>query len=122
MKVNKAYKIRLYPNKSQEQTISQSIGNCRFIYNQMLSEKISTYEKLKNDKEKLYSHKYKTEKEYKVEFEFLKKGSSRALQQSRKDLNTAFTNFFRNIKKGKKQVFLNLRKKQKADYPTENQM
>jgi len=67
----------------------------------MLSERIDVYNKLKDDKEKLYSYKYKTEKEYKEEFEFLKLGSSRALQQTRGDLNTAYGNYFRKgIKNG----------------------
>lgn len=33
MIVNKAYKIRLYPNKSQLNMIEQSFGCSRFIYN-----------------------------------------------------------------------------------------
>ena len=112
--INKAYKIRLYPNKKQSKQIDVNIGHSRFIFNQMLNEKISVYEKLKGDKEKLYSHKYKTEKEYKQEFEFLKLGSSRALQQSRRDLDTAFKNFYRNLKKGKKVGFPKFKKKSKV--------
>lgn len=67
--MNKSFKYRLYPNKDQEILIQKTFGCCRFIYNQMLSERISIYEKLKEDKETLRSYKYKTEKEYKQEFE-----------------------------------------------------
>ena len=112
----KAYKIRLCPTFKQKNVIEQTIGNCRFIFNQMLNEKISVYEKLKDDKEKLYSHKYKTEKEYKQEFEFLKLGSSRALQQSRGNLDTAFQNFYRNLKQGKKVGFPKFKKKSKSNW------
>jgi putative transposase len=68
----------------------------------MLAERIEVYEKYKKDKDSLYAHKYKTEKEYKEMYPFLKDASSRALQQSRIDLDSAYKNFFKRIKKGKK--------------------
>jgi len=103
--MNKAFKIKLYPNKKQEESFNQTFGCVRFIFNQMLNEKITIYEKLKNDKKTLYSYKYKTEKEYKDEFIFLKDISSYALQQSRIDLDNAFKNFFKRIKKKQKPGF-----------------
>ena len=101
----KSFKVRLYPNKIQQKLIDQTIGNCRFLYNQMLNERIKIYNELKNDKEKLYNYKYKTEKEYKQEFEFLRIGIFNSLQQSRIDLEKAYLNFFRGMKKGKKVGF-----------------
>lgn len=64
MIVNKAYKIRLYPNKSQLNMIEQSFGCSRFIYNSMLTERKSIYELHKDDENRqaLWTHKYKTEK------------------------------------------------------------
>jgi putative transposase len=97
---NKAYKIRLYPNKSQTELIDKTIGSCRFLYNKMLAEKQSIFELHKEDRESLKEHNYKTEKQYKVEFEWLSEVSSRALQQSRINLETAYKNFFRELKKG----------------------
>jgi putative transposase len=101
MMKNKSYKIKLYPSDKQIILIDKTIHACRFIYNQTLNEKITIYEKLKNNKELLYSYKYKTEKQYKEEFDFLNEVSSRALQQSRRDLNDAFNNFYNGLKKGK---------------------
>lgn len=98
--MNKAYKIRLYLNQKQKLLINKTIGCSRFIYNQMLAERIEVYKKLKEDKNKLYTHKYKTEKEYKQEYKWLKEVSSRALQQSKLDLDTAYSNFFRKVKRG----------------------
>ena len=49
--MNKAYKIQLYPNQKQQQIIDTTIECCRFIYNQMLAERIEIYDKYKNDKE-----------------------------------------------------------------------
>lgn len=111
---NKAYKVRLYPNKSQATLIDKTIGASRFMYNQMLAERIDVYnqfrineidskEEVESKKSELKSHTYKTEKNYKEqeEFTWLKEVSSRALQQSRIDLETAYKNFYRSIKNGK---------------------
>jgi len=114
--MNKAYKIRLYPNKKQKELIDNTIGCSRFLYNQMLNEHIHVYEKLKDNKIELYSYKYKTEKEYKKEFEFLKNASSRALQQSNRDLNVAFQNFFKGIKKKQKVGFPKFKAKHKVKW------
>ena len=35
----RAVKIRLYPNKEQEQTLNKVLGCYRFVYNQMLNYK-----------------------------------------------------------------------------------
>jgi len=93
-----ALKIRIYPNKTQEQQILKTLGCCRFLYNQMLAERKDVYELLKDDKRKLYEHDYKTEKQYKIDFEFLKEADSQALQQARINLSVAYQNFFRRLK------------------------
>ena len=45
--MNRAVKIRIYPNKEQKVQIEKTIGCSRFIYNQMLTDKISYYQKEK---------------------------------------------------------------------------
>lgn len=94
MKINKAYKIRIYPNYEQTGQINKTIGCCRFVFNQMLAERKEAYEKLKHDKEALKVYRYKTEKELKEKFEFLMEVNSRALQQSRINLESAYRNFY----------------------------
>lgn len=89
--------VRLYPNKKQEILINKTLGCCRFIYNQMLAERKRVYDILREDKKALYSYKYKTEKQYKEEFSFLKDSDSQALQQSRLNLDTAYKNTFKSI-------------------------
>jgi len=89
----KAFKFRLEPNKQQKVLINKTLGCCRFLYNQMLSEKQLKYKSKDTTK-------CKTEKEYKFEFEWLKEVDSIALQQSRIDLKTAYDNFFRKLKAG----------------------
>ena len=102
MLINKAYKIRIYPNKNQEILINKSFGCSRLIYNQMLNEKIEIYNQNKDNKEFLKSYKYTTEKQFKEKYEFLKEVDSISLQQTRVDLEFAFNNYFR---KGKEKGF-----------------
>ena len=47
MKMNKAFKYRIYPSDSQVILIEKTFGCTRFIYNKMLSDKIKYYEKNK---------------------------------------------------------------------------
>lgn len=45
----RAIKLRLYPNKTQEQTLNKVLGSYRFVYNHMLARKQEAY---KSDKTK----------------------------------------------------------------------
>ena len=93
MKQLKAFKFRIEPNNSQKVLINKTLGCTRFLYNQMLAEKQLKYK----NKDKTPT---KTEKEYKIEYQWLKEADSIALQQSRIDLKTAYTNYFRKLKSG----------------------
>ena len=108
-KIYKTYKFRIYPNKTQEILLNKTFGCTRFIFNQMLAERKEVYEQFKNDKEALYKYKYKTEKQYKEDYEWLSEVDSIAIQQARVDLETAYKNFFDSIS-GK-------RKGRKVSYP-----
>ena len=46
-KINRAVKIRIYPNAEQRVQIEKTIGCSRFIYNCMLADKIEHYKKEK---------------------------------------------------------------------------
>lgn len=95
--IQKSYKFRLYPNNEQQVLINKNFGCCRFIYNSMLAERLQAYEKFKDDRESLWEYKYKTEKDYKNEFEWLKEAESTSLQQARIDLSKAYMNFFKSV-------------------------
>jgi len=43
MKINKAFKFRIYPNSQQKQFLAQSFGCARFIYNRFLRQRIDYY-------------------------------------------------------------------------------
>ena len=89
-----SFKARIYPNTSQASLINKTIGCSRKVHNEMLAERKTFYEQNKDNKEVLKNHKYKTEKELKQEYDYLKEVDSIALQQSRIDVTTAYTNFF----------------------------
>ncbi len=97
--VYSVYKFRLYPNHSHREILDKTFGCCRFLWNKMLAERISVYQKLKNHKEQLNSYKYRSEKQLKTEFEFLKEVDSKALQSSTRNLFRAFQNFYKGLKK-----------------------
>ena len=91
--MNKAYKFRIYPNAEQQIILTKTFGCVRFIYNQMLSDKINHYEETK---QKLNN----TPAQYKSEFPWLKEVDSLALANAQMNLQTAYNSFFRNPKIG----------------------
>lgn len=111
-KQNRAYKFRLYPNKEQEELINKTIGCTRFIYNQMLADKINHYNETK---QKLNN----TPAQYKSQYEWLKEVDSLALANAQMNLQAAYNNFFRDKKIGFPKF--KSKKKSKPSYTTNNQ-
>lgn len=112
----KAYKYRLYPNKEQRIYLAKNFGCSRFIYNQMLADRIKSYEENKDlDVKKM---KYPTPAQYKKEFEQLKEVDSLALANEQLNLDKAYKNFFRDKSVG----FPKFKKKSNTNsYTTNNQ-
>jgi putative transposase len=115
MQVKKGIRLRIYPNKEQSILLNKTLGCCRFLYNKMLEEHITVYAQLKDDKDALYSHKYKTEKHYKHEYPFLKEVDAKALQTANRHLFAAYQHFFEALKTGREVGFP--RFKSKKCYP-----
>lgn len=88
----RAYKYRLYPNKKQQELINKTIGCCRFVYNYYLNKKIELYKV--EQKSMSYNACANDLKLLKKEKEWLKEVDSISLQQSLKDLDVAYQNFF----------------------------
>ena len=117
----RAYKYRLYPNKKQQELINKTIGCCRFVYNYYLNKKIELYKV--EQKSISYNACANDLKYLKKEKEWLKEVDSISLQQSLKDLDVAYQNFFRRIKNGDKQVGFpkfKSKKNPKQSYRTQN--
>ena len=110
--MNKAYKFRLYPNKKQKEYFSKCFGCVRFIYNKMLEDKINYY----NETKKKLNN---TPAQYKKQYEFLKEVDSLALSNAQMNLQSAYNNFFRDIKVGFPKF--KSRKKDNDSYTTNNQ-
>lgn len=113
----KAYKFRLYPTEEQKQFFNQCIGNARFVYNHCLALKKELWENEKKSISINELSKHITDLKKYQEYEWLKKSDSIALQQSIRDLDTAFQRFFK--KQAKYPRFHN--KHRKNSYRTINQ-
>jgi putative transposase len=99
MKINKSYKVELEPTRKQESLMNKTFGCVRFVYNWGLAERISYYEKEKKTLGYVKQAVLLTEK--KSELLWLCAASCVALQQSLRNLDVAFSNFFKCLKKKK---------------------
>lgn len=90
--MEKAFKFRLIPTKEQEIMLSKTFGSCRFVYNYYLGKKIDLY---KNEgKSMSYVECANNMKSLKKQYEWLKEVDAISLQQSLRDLDKAYKNFF----------------------------
>jgi len=92
-------KVRIYPNKIQQQKIHQTFGSCRLVYNLLLDAKIKAYECGDNLsgydlKKRLVPMKNASRDG------FLKEIDSTSLQNSVLNLEKAYKNFFKRVKAG----------------------
>lgn len=93
MKVTKALKMRIYPNKEQALKIDETIGSCRYVYNHMLSRNRKVYARRSEhlsyyDMQNLLP----SMKEY---LPWLKEADSQVLKHACRQLNTAYDRFFK---------------------------
>lgn len=91
--MQKGIKFRAYPNKEQQNLINQTLGCCRLIYNKGLAMRNVAYE---NGSKVGYTQTSAmlTGLKKTSDFAFLKEVDSIALQQSLRDLDRGFVNFF----------------------------
>ena len=92
----RAIKIRLYPNKTQEQTLNKVLGCYRFVYNQMLALKQNAYNK---DKSNLglcelskFFHGTLLKKD---EYSWLKEQNTKVMKQAIRQMLSAYDGFFK---------------------------
>ena len=91
--MQKGIKFRIYPNREQQNLINQTLGCCRLIYNKGLAMRNEAF---RNGSKIGYSQTSAMLTELKKceDFAFLKVVDSIALQQSLRDLDRGFVNFF----------------------------
>ena len=96
--MNKGVKFRIYPNRQQKELINQTLGCCRLIYNKGLAMRKDSFEngsKIGYKETSAMLTKLKRDDN----FLFLKEVDSIALQQSLRDLDKAYKNFFNKLAK-----------------------
>ena len=114
----RAVKIRLYPNKTQEQTLNKVFGCYRFVYNQMLALKQNAY---KTDKTNLkvtdlskWFHGTLLKNE---QYEWLKEQNTKVMKQAIRQMLSAYDKFFKQHNGFPK--FKSKKDKQSALFPLE---
>ena len=102
--IQKAFKVTLIPTHNQEVLINKTIGCARYVYNRFLALKKELY--ASEEKTLNYNGCSQQLTILKKEIEWLKEVDKFALQNSLKNLETAYKNFFADLKKikGKKGV------------------
>lgn len=92
----KSYKKRIYPNREQIELIEKHFGATRWIYNWSLNQKVEAYQK---DMKRISCFELINElPELKKKNEWLKEVNAQSLQMSLRNLDNAFTRFFREKK------------------------
>ena len=92
----RAIKVRLYPNKMQEQELNKVLGCYRFVYNHMLARKQEEY----NENKKLLSYNELSEYFFNVlrkdeNYDWLVEQNSVVMQQAIRQMDGAYKNFFK---------------------------
>ena len=112
----RAIKVRLYPNKQQEQAVNKVLGCYRFVYNHMLALKQESYKSDKtnlslNELSKYFHHELRKNEQY----AWLKEQNTQVMGQSIRQMLTAYDKFFKEHKGFPK--FKSKKDKQSALFP-----
>lgn len=99
MIVKKGYKCRIYPTKKQERQININLNCSRFVYNYFLNLRKEIYGERKETISAFDCIKLLTKLKKEDDKQWLNEADSVCLQQTLRDLDAAYKNFFRRIKK-----------------------
>ena len=91
----KGFKFRIYPNKTQQQLINSILGCCRFVFNHFLDIRKNEWKANHNSLTYVKTSKLLTDLKKREDTSWLKDADSIALQQSLRDLDRAYENFFK---------------------------
>ncbi len=90
--MEKSFKFRIYPNKTQEKLIQKTFGCVRFVFNHFLQRRIDAY---RENKETINYNQCSSElTKLKKKLEWLREPDKCSLQNAIKNLDTAYKNFF----------------------------
>ena len=92
----RAIKVRLYPNKEQEQELNKVLGAYRFVYNYMLAKKQSAYETDKTNLSAAYLSKWFHGVLLKDEqYAWLREQNTKVMNQAIRQMDDAYQRFFK---------------------------
>ena len=89
------FKFRIYPNNTQQQLINRTLGCARFVYNHFLAVRRDEWKANHNPLTYVKTAKLLTNLKKREETSWLSEADNSALQQSLRDLNYAYENFFK---------------------------
>jgi putative transposase len=107
----RAFRYRFYPSPSQEVLLRKTMGCSRFVYNHFLALRIKEWTTNKKSVSYNETSSLLTNLKKEEETSWLNEVSSVALQQSLQNLQEAYNNFFRGLKKKQKVGFPIFKKK-----------
>ena len=114
MKTHRAYKVELDPNNVQRTMLRQHAGAARFVWNWGLERRIDEYEKTKKSSTAIAQHKQLVELKNSGQLAWLSEVSKWAPQEALRDLDEAYKNFYRRVKKGEKPGFPKFKKRKEG--------
>lgn len=118
--IERAYKYRLYPNKQQQVLLANHFGAVRWIFNYGLQRKIEEYQKHKKQLSCFQIMNELPELKKKKETKWLKEVNAQSLQMALRQLDNAYTAFFR--KQNKFPNFKSRKSKQSFSIPQGNKI
>lgn len=114
MKIIRAYRYELIPNVKQRIQLARTGGVARFVFNWGLKLRIDLYQKEKKSTNAIEQHRELNSLK-KTQFPWMYEVSKCAPQESLRDLDRAFQNFFRGLKQNQNIGFPRYKKKGDRD-------
>lgn len=115
MNINRVYKFRIYPNTKQQIELFGQFGASRFVYNYFLRQRIDYYATTGKGLNYYDTSLMLTRLKKQPDYCWLKEANAQVLQQSLRDLDIAYNNFFN--KKSKFPKFKKKHGKQSCRFP-----
>lgn len=101
--MRKTYKYRLYPTESQVTNLNSFLYQCRWVFNETLELRKTSYEKKKKSVSLYATNKHLTKwKKKKKNSDLVNKAHSQCLQHAQTRVDLAYKAFFKRVKSGEK--------------------
>jgi putative transposase len=113
MEILRAYKVKLDPNDKQRTLLLQCAGVARWAWNWALERRIAEYEATGRSSNAIEQHR-RLNALKKTEFPWLYNYSKCIPQEALRDLDNAFQNFFRRVRRGEKPGFPKFKSKKRG--------